>query len=237
MISYWSLIFPFTNSFSGCVFKKSCRFNWKSRLCTSPRILLSHSVIATINYVHTRRRYSRTSSAYPKMVRKWAARVRIPPRALTRGALPIVRDNYRINKFTSWRNAYNISTSAKWYRDTVVYHRGSYSPRPVTHCRRTSSSLAIRLARIHLVALWCESCVTRDRRHWKIVHVYLGIAGDRAARTWKMDCPPARTVAKLYSGGKSEPGGIKGREYLVNYINISSSQCHLKKRSNIHKIM
>lgn len=25
--------------------------------------------------------------------------------------------------------------SAKWYRDTVVYHRGSYSPRPVTHCR------------------------------------------------------------------------------------------------------
>jgi len=51
------------------------------------------------------------------------------------GALPIVRDNYRINKFTSWRNVYNISTSAKWYRDTVVYHRGSYSPRPVTHCR------------------------------------------------------------------------------------------------------
>lgn len=69
------------------------------------------------------------------MVRKWAARIRIPPRALTRGALPIVRDNYRINKFTSRRNAYNISTSAKWYRDTVVYHRGSYSPRPVTHCR------------------------------------------------------------------------------------------------------
>lgn len=59
----------------------------------------------------------------------------IPSYALTRGALPIVRDNYRINKFTSWRNAYNISTSAKWYRDTVVYHQGSYSPRPVTHCR------------------------------------------------------------------------------------------------------
>lgn len=65
------------------------------------------------------------------------------PRSRTRGgsggggggALPIVRDNYRINKFTSWRNAYNISTSAKWYRDTVVYHRWSYSPRPVTHCR------------------------------------------------------------------------------------------------------
>jgi len=56
-------------------------------------------------------------------------------RVRSRGALPIVRDNYRINKFTSWRNAYNISTSAKWYRDTVVYHRGSYSPRPVTHCR------------------------------------------------------------------------------------------------------
>lgn len=55
--------------------------------------------------------------------------------AHTQGALPIVRDNYRINKFTSRRNAYNISTSAKWYRDTVVYHRGSYSPRPVTHCR------------------------------------------------------------------------------------------------------
>ena len=55
----------------------------------------------------------------------------------TRGAfaLPIVRDNYRINKFTSRRYAYNISTSAKWYRDTVVYHRASYSPRPVTHCR------------------------------------------------------------------------------------------------------
>lgn len=47
----------------------------------------------------------------------------------------IVRDNYRINKFTSWRNAYNISTSAKSYRDTVVYHQGSYSPRSVTHCR------------------------------------------------------------------------------------------------------
>lgn len=57
------------------------------------------------------------------------------PHARSRGsALPIVRDNYRINKFTSRRNAYNISTSAKWYRDTVVYHRASYRLLPVTHC-------------------------------------------------------------------------------------------------------
>lgn len=60
---------------------------------------------------------------------------RLSRRYRTRGALPIVRDNYRINKFTSRRYAYNISTSAKWYRDTVVYHWASYSPRPVTHCR------------------------------------------------------------------------------------------------------
>lgn len=73
-----------------------------------------------------------------RRIRKWSGndqRERIPSYALTRGALPIVRDNYRINKFTSRRNAHNISTSAKWYRDTVVYHQGSYSPRPVTHCR------------------------------------------------------------------------------------------------------
>ena len=31
-------------------------------------------------------------------------------------------------------NACNISTSAKWYRDTVVYHWTRYSLRPVTHC-------------------------------------------------------------------------------------------------------
>lgn len=57
------------------------------------------------------------------------------PRARSRETtLPIVRDNYRINKFTSCWNAYNISTSAKWYRDTVVYHCASYRLLPVTHC-------------------------------------------------------------------------------------------------------
>ena len=65
----------------------------------------------------------------------WRSLSPLSRRYRTRGALPIVRDNYRINKFTSRRYAYNISTSAKWYRDTVVYHWASYSPRPVTHCR------------------------------------------------------------------------------------------------------
>lgn len=68
-------------------------------------------------------------------IHRWQSHWLLSRQYRTRGALPIVRDNYRINKFTSWRYAYNISTSAKWYRDTVVYHRTSYSPRPVTHCR------------------------------------------------------------------------------------------------------
>lgn len=67
--------------------------------------------------------------------RKWPQNERRSPTPRSRETtLPIVRDNYRINKFTSCWNAYNISTSAKWYRDTVVYHRASYRPLPVTHC-------------------------------------------------------------------------------------------------------
>jgi len=85
-----------------------------------------------------KRKIRRLNAArFLRRVRKWCC-VRASSSTLPRmraRALPIVRDNYRINKFTSWRNVYNISTSAKWYRDTVVYHRGSYSPRPVTHCR------------------------------------------------------------------------------------------------------
>lgn len=180
-------------------------------------------------------------SVYPKMVRKRAARVHIPPRALTRGALPIVRDNYRINKFTSWRNAYNISTSAKWYRDTVVYHRGSYSPRPVTHCRayvvvsrypfgsyppRCSMVRIVRHARS--TPLKNRACLSGNC--WR----------SRAARTWKtVTGPPTRIVAKRYSDGKSEAENIRRREYIarLNYINISLSRCNLKKRSNIYRIM
>lgn len=64
-------------------------------------------------------------------------------------ALSIVGDNYRINKFVSRWNAHNISTSAKWYRDTVVYHRASYKLLPVTHCACVQSFLAMCLARIH----------------------------------------------------------------------------------------
>lgn len=58
----------------------------------------------------------------------------VDPRRSRETALPIVRDNYRINKFTSRWNAYNISTSAKWCRDTLVYHAASYRLLPVTHC-------------------------------------------------------------------------------------------------------
>lgn len=105
-------------------------------MCKSLRIIIksqrnrNNQLSYACTYTETR--------GFLRRIRKWPGnerRERIPPYALARGALPIVRDNYRINKFTSWRNAYNISTSAKWYRDTVVYHRGSYSPRPVTHCR------------------------------------------------------------------------------------------------------
>lgn len=71
------------------------------------------------------------SPADSKMTTEWTA---IPHARSRETTLPIVRDNYRINKFTSCWNAYNISTSAKWYRDTVVYHRASYRPLPVTHC-------------------------------------------------------------------------------------------------------
>lgn len=83
-------------------------------------------------------------------------------RVLTRGALPIVRDNYRINKFTSWRNAYNISTSAKWYRDTVVYHRGSYSLRPVTHCRARTSSLPLSVWLVSTALLYGANRASRE---------------------------------------------------------------------------
>lgn len=175
------------------------------------------------------------------MVRKWAARIRIPPRALTRGALPIVRDNYRINKFTSWRNAYNISTSAKWYRDTVVYHRGSYSPRPVTHCRayvvvsrypfgsyppRCSMVRIVRHARS--TPLKNRACLSGNCR------------GSRAARERERRTgPPAIIVAKRYSGGKSDSENIRRGEHSArfNYINISSPRCNLKIRSNIYRIM
>lgn len=117
-----------------CVSKKKLLFQLeKSIIFSNLRIVIKPQRNRTLNY-HTNKRYSRISWAHPKMAGKWAERAH-PPYALAQGTLPIVRDNYRINKFTSWRNAYNISTSAKWYRDTVVYHRGSYSPRPATHCR------------------------------------------------------------------------------------------------------
>lgn len=176
---------------------------------------------------------SRTSSAYPKMVRKWAARIRIPPRALTRSALPIVRDNYRINKFTSWRNAYNISTSAKWYRDTVVYHRGSYSPRPVTHCRayvvvsrypfgsyppRCSMVRIVRHARS--TPLKNRACLSGNC--WRS----RGEDGQVLLREWsRSDLMASRRILE--------------EENLAwfNCINISSLRCNWKKRLNIHRIM
>lgn len=170
------------------------------------------------------------------MVRKWAARIRIPARALTRSALPIVHDNYRINKFTSWRNAYNISTSAKWYRDTVVYHRGSYSPRPVTHCRAY-----VVVSRYPFGSYPPRCSMVRIVRHVRSTPLKNRVClsgnccrsrGKNAGR--RTTGPPARIVAKRYSGGKSDSGNIRRREYLArfNYIGISSSRCNLKKRSN-----
>lgn len=129
------------------------------------------------------------------MIRKWSGNERcvrasrLSPflprmRSRTRGALPIVRDNYRINKFTSWRNAYNISTSAKWYRDTVVYHRGSYSPRPVTHCR------AYVVSRYPFGSYPPRCSMARIVRHVRSTplknHVYLGTSGG-SRRKRKLD--------------------------------------------------
>lgn len=173
------------------------------------------------------------------MVRKWAARIRIPPRALTRGALPIVRDNYRINKFTSWRNAYNISTSAKWYRDTVVYHRGSYSPRPVTHCRAY-----VVVSRYPFGSYPPRCSMVRIVRHARSTP--LKNRACLSGNCWRSRGENVedgqvllREVARQYSGGKSESESIRRREYSarLNYINISSSRCNFKKRSNIHRIM
>lgn len=148
--------------------------------------------------------------------------MRIPPRALTRGALPIVRDNYRINKFTSWRNAYNISTSAKWYRDTVVYHRGSYSPRPVTHCR------AYVVVSCYPFGSYPPRCSMMRHARSTPLKNHTCLSGNcrrsRGERRRKRTSSLAKIIAKRYSSGKSESENIKGREYLapLNCINILS---------------
>lgn len=147
------------------------------------------------------------------MVRKWAARIRIPPRALTRSALPIVRDNYRINKFTSWRNAYNISTSAKWYRDTVVYHRGSYSPRPVTHCRAY-----VVVSRYPFGSYPPRCSMVRIVRHARstLLKNRVCLSGNCwRSRGENVEDPLARIVAKWYSDGKSESEIIRRREFSL----------------------